>query len=289
MPWELKLVDDVPQLSDDGKPIYIDPEGKEVALDAPQMYDKIINLGKENKKRREAAETAQNALKLFDGIEDLEAWHKEATKAMETVKNFNDKEWLQADKVEKMKKEMKESYEDKENQLKKSFGMREEEFNGVLSRKEAQIRSLMVSNKFATHPFFSGTNPKTTLLPDMAESYFGKYFKVEENDKTGELRLIAYNNGDPLYSRANPGEVADFDEAMNQIWEAYPGKDNFIRTTTGGSGGRGGSGSGEEGTTLQALEKQYEEAKTKNNASAMLTLKNKIHAERMKQRQAGNA
>jgi hypothetical protein len=137
----------------------------------------------------------------------------------------------------------------------------------------------MVSNRFATSPFFSGTNPKTTLPPEIAETYFGKHFKVEEDKTTGALNLAAYHsNGDPVYSRQNPGEVANFDEAMVAIFDQYPGKDQLIRASGGGSGAGGGSGGkdDDEGQDIKALEKQYAEAQKTGDAKAMVAIKNKL-------------
>jgi hypothetical protein len=277
--WKMKLDDDGHVVLNDSKPIYIDPDGKEVTLDPVGMYDKIIVLGKENKTRREESTGLQAKVKLFDGIEDLDKYKADADEALETVKNFNEKDWLKADKVEKLKADMKTAYDEQETNLRKSFGLKEEELSTVITRKDIQIRSLMVSNRFATSPFFSGTNPKTTLPPEIAETYFGKHFKVEEDKTTGALNLAAYHsNGDPVYSRQNPGEIANFDEAMVAIFDQYPGKDQLIRASGGGSGAGGGSGGkdDDEGQDIKALEKQYAEAQKTGDAKAMVAIKNKL-------------
>lgn len=283
MSWKLKVSEDGHAVLVEGKPVYIDPDGKEVPLDPPSMYGKIIDLGKENKKRREDFEGVQAKLKLFDGVEDLEAWHAEAVKALETIKNFDEKDWLKAEKVEKLKADMKSAYEEQERKLRDQFKNRETEFAGLLGKKEDQIRKLMVSNRFATSPYFSGTNPKTSLPPEIAETYFGQHFKVEEDKKTGELRLVAYyRNGDPIYSRTNPGEFASFDEAMTTIWDQYPGRDRLVRGQQG-SGGQGGKGgAGDTGDELAELEKAYAEAMKNKNTAQMLVLKNKIFTLRQK-------
>jgi hypothetical protein len=236
-------------------------------------------LGKENKKRREDFEAVQGKLKLFEGVEDLEAWTAEAKKALDTVKNFDEKDWLKAEKVEKLKADMKLAYEEQERKLRDQFKQREQDYAGTIGKKEGQIRQLMVSNRFATSPYFSGPSPKTSLPPEIAETYFGQHFKVEEDKKTGELRLVAYyKNGDPIYSRTNPGDFADFDEAMSTIWEQYPGKDRLIRGKAGsGAGGGQGGGSGEPKDELEKLEAQYAEAQKNKNTAAMLVLKNKIY------------
>ncbi len=280
--WKLKVSDDDAKapVFQDGKPVYIDPDGKEVALDPIAMYTKIIDLGKEAKENRKTAEGHAKTLKLFDGIEDLAEWKTKAEDAITTVENFNDKDWMKADKVEKLKSDMKSAYDEQVAQVKQSFVQKETEYQETVNKKDLQIRQLMVSNQFASSPYFSGTDPKTNLPPEIAETYFGKHFKVEESEH-GELQLVAYNNkGEPYYSRENPGEVAGFHEAMSFIFDAYPGKEQLLRSGKGGSGAGGGQGAGSGGGTdeLDNLRKQYAQAQKDGNHKLMISLKNQIFA-----------
>lgn len=289
--WKLKKDAEGNVVYQDDKPVYIDPDGKELALDPPQMYGKIIDLGKESKGHREKADAATKTLKLFDGIEDLTTWKGDAVKALDTVKNFNEKDWLKADKVEKLKADMKTAYADQEAALKKSFELKADEYKTLLAKKEGQIRKLMVSNKFATSPYFSGTEPKTNLPPEIAETYFSKHFKVEEVKDSDELTLVAYyTNGDQVFSRQNPGEIANFDEAMTSIFEAYPGKDRLLRArgTGSGAGGGGGGAGDDESDDIKLLETQYAEATKAGDAKKAIAIKNKLFKlrQQIRQRQA---
>lgn len=287
--WTIKVDDDGKVVLTDKKPVYIDPDGKELTLDPPNMYQKIIDLGKENKGHRERADAHELSLKLFEGIEDLPAWQADAVKALDTVKNFNEKDWLKADKVEKLKADMKLAYEDQEKKVKKSYDEKLLANSDVIGKKDAQIRILMVSNKFATSPLFGGPEPKTNLPPEIAETYFGKNFKVEEDEKTHTLHLRAYyNNGDAVYSRTNPGELAEFDEAVVAIFEAYPGKEQLLRAGGAGSGAGGGQGGGGDGDTddIKKLETEYAEAAKRQDAKAMVGIKNKLFKARQAQRKA---
>lgn len=279
MDWKLKVDDKGIVALDDGKPVYIGPDKKETAFDVPGMYQKIIDLGAENKKRREKLEESSVLLKIFDGIEELPEWKAEADKALETVKNYKDKDWLRADKVEKLKEDMKDAYNEQLDGAKKSFSLKEEDFKASVGKKDSQIRELMVSNKFATSSYFSGTSPKTNLPPEIAETYFGNFFKVEEEEKSGKLVLIAYDaKGDQIYSRSNPGEKAEFDEAMTAIFDAYPGKDKLLRSSSGGSGSGGGGASGTGGDLdeVKQLEKDYADALKAGNAKAAIGIKNRL-------------
>ncbi len=268
-----------------GLPLYIDDKGAEVPVDAAKMYTKIIELGNESKERREKSQELAKKFSIFDDVEDVEKWHADAVKAMETVANFDEKDWLQASKVESMKQQMKDAHATEIEKVTESFRGSIEEKDGLLSRKDAQIRELLVSNMFASSPLFVGEKKKTILTPDAAEAIFGPQFKVEET-KEGKLAVRGYYvNGDPVYSRTiNPGEPAEFNEAIELIFDEYPNKNNYIAGGKSGTGSRGGKGGEEEEpeTDIAKLEKQYQEALDSGKASLAITLKNRIHTLRTK-------
>lgn len=283
--WKLKKDENDAVVFVDQKPVYIDPDGKELPLDPVNMYTKIIDLGQESKKHREAANAASEKLQVFEGIEDLTDWKKQADEAMEKIANFNDKDWLKAEKVEKLKDEMASSYSEKLTTVQNGFNLKEKDYKQALSTKDAQMRKLMITNLFSTSPYFSGTNPKTTLPPAIAESYFGKNFKVEEDEKTKEVKLVPYHDsGEVVLSREKPGEIADLKEAMTAIFEASPFKDQLLKSSGSGSGAGGGQGDGDQtpGSELVKLEKQYAEAQASHNGRLAITLKGQIHALRQR-------
>lgn len=288
--WKVKVDPDKnnsPVFTEDGKIVYIDPQGQELPLDPVAMYNKISELGKTNQKDREKYTQLRDQFSIFEGVDDLAKWKEEADKAIETVKNFNDKDWMKADKVDQLKREMSDAYEDKLKQAKASFGEIENSYKSTIEKKDAQIRTLLVSNKFANSVYFSGEKRKANLLPDIAEAYFGHHFRVEENDKTGKIDVVAYHaNGDQIISKINPGELADFDEAIGVIIDTHPQKDYFLRAAPGGSGSSGGSGDDVGADELTKLEKQLAEAQKNGDAKTAIALKNKIHALRQKQRAA---
>lgn len=265
------------KVTEDGKPIYLDEEGAEVPVDPIGMYSKIIDLGKENKTHREKIDQVNKKLSVFEGVEDLEAFKTEAEKAMEAVKNFNEKDWTKVEKVEQMKRQMSEAHTEEIGQLKKSYEDTLSERDGIINKKNEQIRQLMVSTKFASSPMFSGSNPKTEMSADAAEALFGRQIKIEENDN-GELKLQCYfANGETVYSRSNPGEPADFNEGIELIWNEYPNKNRYTKSAGAGSGATGGSGgNGGEQDELSKLRKQLEEATAARNTAKMIALRNKI-------------
>lgn len=256
----------------DGKPVYIDDDGKEIVVDAPQMFAKIHSLNEENKQHREAKQEAEAKLKIFDGIEDLTEYKAEADKAIETVANFNDKDFLKASEVENLKKQMTEGHEKELKSVKESFEKKENDYKDSLTTKDGHIRKLLISNKFAQSPLFSGKDPKTILTPDIAESHFGKNFKVEEKD--GQLSVRAYyDDGQMIYSRSRAGEPANFDEGIEEVFDKYPGKDNLLRSKSGG-GSADGSEHGDQGDKLTQLRKSLE---TETNPTRRISIKNQIN------------
>ena len=65
----------------------------------------------------------------------------------------------------------------------------------------------------------------------MVQSVFGKHLKIEDGN------VVAYDaHGNKLYSKARPGEAADFDEALEILVDQYPYRDQILK----GSGHSGG-------------------------------------------------
>lgn len=221
---KLKLDDDGHVVVQDGKPVYTGDDGKDIAFDAPGTVATISRLNGEAKSHRERAEAAEKTLKGFEGIDDPAA----AIKALSTVKNLDDKKLVDAGEVEKVKAEAIKAVEDKyapvvkENESLKGE-LYNEKIGGAFSRSKA------ISEKF--------------IIPaDMVQARFGQNFKVEDG------KTVAYdNNGNKIFSRANPGELAGFDEALEILVDNYPYKENILKGSAASGGGarsQGGQGGG---------------------------------------------
>ena len=66
---------------------------------------------------------------------------------------------------------------------------------------------------------------------EFVRSYFGQNFKIEEG------KVVAYDGqGNKVFSRTKPGELASFDEALESLVELHPQKD-YILKASGNSGG----------------------------------------------------
>lgn len=268
-----------PVTTEQGAIVYIDQDDgdKELPLDPIQMYGKITNLGKENQTHRDKVKTLTDRYSFLDDIEDVADWKKKADEALSKVSNWKDADYIKAEKVEALKADITSAYEEKLAAKDTAISELQEGHATETSKLSGQIRRLLVSSKFASSKYF-GADGKTTLAdPEIAEAYFGKNFKVEA-DANGEPIVRAFfGNGDPVLSKVNPGEPADFEEAIGLIIDAYPGKDGILKSKGGGSGAGGGQGGGGGGgDDLSQLKKQHQEAMTAGDIQRAVILKRQI-------------
>lgn len=218
---KLKLDENGHAVVQDGKPVYIHDDGKEVAFDAVGTVATISRLNGEAKSHRERAENAEKSLKIFEGITDAEA----AKKALETVKNLDAKKLVDAGEVEKVKAEAIKAVEEK--------------YAPVLAERDKLHASLVaekVGGNFARSKLIA---EKLAIPADLVQARFGDAFKVEEGN------VIGYDkSGNKLFSRSNPGEIAGFDEALEILIEQYPYRDQILKSSGASGGGAQGNGNG---------------------------------------------
>ncbi|MDO5058576.1 MAG: hypothetical protein Q4D82_01380 [Neisseria sp.] len=234
---KLKLDENGYAVVQDGKPVYVHDDGKEVPFDAPGAMSKISSLNAEAKKHREAKDEAEAKLKLFDGIEDAAA----AKKALETVKNFDDKKLIDAGEAERVKAEAIKVYEGKLS-----------EAQAETEKIRSQFHNELIGGSFARSKVIAD---KLAIPADMAQAYFGKHFGISEDG-----RIVAKDsNGQEIFSRVQPGEKAGFEEAIEALIEAYPHKDSILKgsgSTGGGSTPNGAKTFAEKRSQMSAEDKQ---------------------------------
>lgn len=204
----------------DGKPLFVEDDGKEVAFDAVGTRSTITRLNSEAKQHRERAEAAEKTMKAFEGIEDAAA----ARKALETVANLDAKRLVDAGEIEKVKSE-----------ISKAFQSQLDEANGKAQTLEQQLYGEKIGGSFARSKVIA---EKLAVPADMVQAAFGSRFKIEEG------KVVAYDaNGNKIFSRARPGELADFDEALETLVDSYPHKDHILKSS-GANGGGAPNGGG---------------------------------------------
>lgn len=223
---KLKLDDQGHAVLQDGKPVYVKDDGTDVAFDAPGTVATIGRLNAEAKAHRERAEAAEGKLKGFDGIDDPEA----ARKALHTVSNLDAKKLVDSGEIDKVRAEVGKSYQAK--------------LDAETAKAQAltnQLYSEMVGGAFARSKFVA---EKLAIPPDLVQARFGGAFGIENG------KVVAKDaQGNVIFSRANPGEPAGFDEALDTLVNAYPHKDSILKGTgASGGGAQGNRGSG-GGTT----------------------------------------
>lgn len=221
---KLKLDENGHAVLQDGKPVYVKDDGAEIVFDAAGTTATINRLTGELKTTREAKDTAETALKTFDGIDDPAA----AKAALETVKNYDDKKLVDAGEVEKVKAEAIKAVEEK--------------FAPIVQERDdlqKQLHGELIGGGFARSQMIKD---KISVPADMIQAQFGRNFKVENG------QVVAYdNNGQQIYSRSRPGELADFDEALDQLVDGYQFKDQILKGGQGNGGGFGGQGNANAG------------------------------------------
>jgi hypothetical protein len=205
-------------------PIFVHADGKEIPFDVDGTIATIGRLNGEAKAHREAKEAAEAALKPFKdaGIADA----TKAAKALATVQNLDDKKLVDAGDVERVKTE--------------AIRAVEERFAPVVKENETlkgQLHSHMVGGAFSRSKFiaekFAAEGPAGV---EIAQALFGNRLKVEDG------KVVGYDqHGAKLYSRARPGELADTDEAIELMVDAYPHKAHILKAPNASGGGAAGN------------------------------------------------
>lgn len=222
---KLKLDENGHVVVKDGFPVWVAEDGAEIAYNVPDLVNKISAVNGESAARRKDIDALTSQLKAFDGIDP-----EKAKAALETVANLDAGKLIDAGKVDDLKMEIKKSYDGKISDLEKALADSKKDSADRLAAKEASIRTLLVKGIFDSSAFLKD---KTVLPSDVAYASFGRHFEVKEEN--GELRVVATMNGQPIFSRSDPGTFAAPEEALEAIIDKYPMKDRILKAPDGGS------------------------------------------------------
>jgi hypothetical protein len=226
---------------DGDKPVYVHADGKETAFDAPATVATISRLNGEAKGHREEKEAAQLKLKTFEGIEDGDA----ARKALETVKNLKDGELVTAGKVDEIKAAARKAAEDQVAAAAKASAEQLKLIETERDKLQGELYGEKIGGAFSRSKFIT---EKSAIPADLVQARFGQNFKIEDG------KVVAYDqSGNKIYSRAKPGELADFEEGLESLIDAYPYKDQILKGAGGNGGGSRPNGSGNGGPDLSKL------------------------------------
>lgn len=200
----------------DGKPVYQADDGKELALDAAELYGQVKRLTGENRDHREARKAAEDKLAGFAGIDDPKA----AREALETVKSLEGK--TKAD-VEKVRAEVSKSYEAKLAEMR-----------GKLQATETTLHRELIGGGVARSKFVA---EKSALPADLLLPIVGQHLAVENGQVVAKRA-----DGSVIYSRTNPSSPAGLDEALETLVSESPHRDHILKATQkSGSGAQPGA------------------------------------------------
>ncbi|MGH8334062.1 MAG: DUF6651 domain-containing protein [Pseudomonas fluorescens] len=208
----------------DGKPVFTGDDGKDIAFDAVGTRDTITRLNAEAKSHRERAETAEKTVKAFEGITDPAA----ARNALDVVSKLDQKKLVDAGEIDTVR-----------NEISKAFQTQLDEANGKVQTFEQQLYAEKIGGSFARSQYVT---EKLAVPADMVQATFGQAFKIEEG------RVVAYDaQGQKIFSRSRPGELADFNEALETLVSQYPHRDHILKSSDANGGGAPNGGVGNPG------------------------------------------
>lgn len=217
-------------------PVYVHDDGKDLPFDAAATVAKIHTLNGEAKGHRERAEAAEARLKPFVdiGIEDPVA----AKAALETVANLDSGKLLTAGKVDEIKIAARKAADDQLAAAQKNHAAEIDKYKGENAKLTQTLHNELIGGNFNRSKFITD---KVAIPVDMVQATFGSQFKVEDG------KIVAYDkSGNKIFSRSKPGDLADFDEALETIVDQYAHKDQILKGTVkdGGGASNGGGGGG---------------------------------------------
>lgn len=210
---KLKLDAEGRAVINDGMPVYVKDDGTETPVDVAAMYASVRSYKDQVKTLGREATEARDRLAKFDGLDPEKVRKGQA-------------------EVETVRAELTKAYEAK---------VAAEADRAA--KLELSLHRELVGGAFARSKFLAD---RVAVPAELIEAQFGRAFKVED----GKVR--AYDaNGNPIYSRRNPGANAEFDEALEILVDQFPAKDRILKADQKpGGGSPSGSGGGPAQRTM---------------------------------------
>ncbi|WP_072551183.1 DUF6651 domain-containing protein, partial [Candidatus Fukatsuia symbiotica] len=165
------------------------------------------------KNHREAKEALEAKLKAFAGIDDP----AKAREALQTLTHIDQKKLIEAGAVDQVKA-----------QITQAFQTQLDEASSKNKTLEAQLYQEMIGGRFSSSAFIQDN---LAIPADLVQARFGQAFNIDAG------KVVATDAaGNKVFSRRQPGEIAEFEEALEYLIEQYPHKDHILKA----SGHRGG-------------------------------------------------
>ena len=241
------------ELSNDGHPLY-EVDGQEIGYDGESLAKTLEDTRGEAGKRRHENKELQEKLDKFKEIEDPEA----AIKAIETVKNYEDKKLVDAGEIEAVKKNAIETVEKRYEDL---IEQKYKPMVGAAEKMEKRLHDEMIGGRFARSEFIK---EQLTVPVEMVRATYGNHFTIEDG------KVVARNAaGNEIFSKSNPGEKANFDEALEIIIENSNHSDHIMKgTNKRGSGAGGNEGGGGANVDKEITRSDFDKIQREDPARA---------------------
>jgi hypothetical protein len=283
MPWKLQEIEiegakvSLAVLDQAGNPVWVDDKGMETGQDVVRLRAQITEANNEAGKYRIRIKELEEAATPFEGLDA-----EKAKEALATVANYEDKQFVEAGKVEQLKQkaidEVNKAWETKYGNLDADYKTKLVDFEARTGNQDRVIRNLMVRGAFEASQFIKESVAEN-YFPEVLYTMFGNAFEVVPAENGGDPVVVAKVNGEEIYSPSNPRVLASPEEAIEVLIRSHPNSKLMLKgSQASGSGAGGGAASGPR-NALQTMKDQYTEAKTRGNTVAMVALKNAIFKE----------
>lgn len=241
MAMQLKLDDQGHVVVQDNKPVYVHDDGKEFGADVPTMYGQLLRDGRRNSELQKNYETLEATMKAFEGIEP-----ESARKAIELTKNIDESKLLSAGKVEEIKAAARKAAEEQVAMANKANAEALKAAEADRDKLRGELYGEKIGGSFNRSKLIT---EKFAIPADMVQARFGQNFKVEDG------KIVAYDvAGNKVFSHSKPGEIAEFDEALEILVSAYPYKDQILKgANSSGTGARPSNGGAANGVKTMRM------------------------------------
>ncbi len=258
MPWK---TDEAGQIVvENGNPVWIGAEGKEIAYDPNVTHSRLTSVRSDAQKRQERITELEQSLAALE-------WAGKSSEEIEQTKA--ELEELRAAKRKAARKKPAEGEDDTaseelqeklyqlEQQI-ETLNKRDQEHTAALERAQSTVQQLTVGSEFRNSAWFSPwtddegqqRKPKTLLEPTAAEALFGGHFRPAGENGGSVVATWTPGDKDTIYSEAEPGKPASFDEAFGLLFNRWEKKSHYLphgspggmNLQDGGPGGADGGG-----------------------------------------------
>lgn len=195
---KLKLDENGGAVLKDGKPVYVDDKGIEIAVDVGALYVATADLSVSERAAAQKLAQAQAQLKKFDGV-DLDTLKKKA---------------------------------DGTEDVAKSFQAKLDEANAENAKLKSDLATRVRSGLFGQSKYLAESLAES-IPRDLIEARFANNVRITDEGKVEVLDA----NGNPIRSRSNPANLADFEEGIEALISSHPSRDSMLKGKANPGGG----------------------------------------------------